>query len=165
MYVELISFFSYNVWFPVTQHHWTWRICVGILSITVAFMIHIVLLVGCGTFCHEILAKTRGNCFWRLIISKCVCKQILFNQVPFPLSVCNQLLKATITGFRPFGTFVFDSLRWSGRRRGHRRHNWQRNPGILYDSQARSVESVADIFDMFQSPEAAQLSEEEHFAW
>lgn len=54
--------------------------------------------------------------------------------------VRNELLEATITRFRSFGATIFHSMRGSGRRRRHRRHNRKRYPRFLHHTQKRSTE-------------------------
>lgn len=54
-------YFSCNVWSPVIQHHWIWKICASIHNIMEDFMILIESSAGCGRFCREILRKKSEN--------------------------------------------------------------------------------------------------------
>ena len=75
----------------------------------------------------------RKRFFWRgkrLIFEGILCGLTIVSNVRFVcfnisvrLIVCHKLLKITIVGFRTFRTTIFDSLRWSWRRRGYGWYN------------------------------------------
>lgn len=78
------------------------------------------------------------------------------------LPVRDELLEAAAARLCPPGAALFDSLRRGGRRRGHRGHGGVRHPWVLHHPQEGPAEPAADLVDVLQPAEAAQLPEEEH---